>query len=87
MLTGLNPWMGLLAALIWLAVAAVSRFSSLAALVAAAFAPIHTAFFLGYDVRTFAVVVMSLMLVWRHKSNIHGLIAGTEPRIGKRGTT
>ena len=86
-LTGLNPWMGLLAALIWLAVAAVSRFSSLAALVAAAFAPIHTAFFLGYDVRTFAVVVMSLMLVWRHKSNIHGLIAGTEPRIGKRGTT
>lgn len=86
-LTGLNPWIGLSAALIWLVAATVWRFSSLAALVAAASAPICTALFLGYDARTFAVVVMSLMLVWRHKSNIAGLISGTEPRIGKRSAT
>ncbi|SFN94278.1 glycerol-3-phosphate 1-O-acyltransferase PlsY [Nitrosospira briensis] len=83
-LLAFNPWMGLLAVAIWITVAAVWRFSSLAALAAAGFAPVYAIFFLGFDARTFAVFVMSLLLIWRHKSNIAGLIAGNEPRIGKR---
>lgn len=86
-LLGLNPWMGLLAAAIWIAVAAIWRISSLSALTAAVLAPIYAVFFLGFEARTAAVVVMSLLLIWRHKANIAGLIAGTETRIGKRGTS
>ena len=83
-LLGFNPWMGLLAVAIWITVAAVWRFSSLAALAAAGLAPVYAVFFLGFDARTFAVFVISSLLIWRHKSNIAGLIAGDEPRIGKR---
>ena len=83
-LLAFNPWMGLLAAAIWITVAVVWRFSSLAALAAAGFAPVYAVFFLGVDARTFAVFVMSSLLIWRHKSNIAGLISGNEPRIGKR---
>ncbi len=83
-LLGFNPWMGLLSAATWITVAAVWRISSLAALAAAGLAPIYAVFFLGLDARTLVVTVMSLLLIWRHKSNIASLLAGTEPRIGKQ---
>jgi acyl phosphate:glycerol-3-phosphate acyltransferase len=85
-LLGFNIWMGLLAILIWIMVAAIWRISSLAALVAAAFAPVYAVFFLGFEASTLAVLIMSLMLIWRHKSNIASLIAGQETRLGKRST-
>ena len=85
-LLGFNVWMGLLAILIWIMVAAIWRISSLAALVAAAFAPVYAVFFLGFEASTLAVLIMSLMLIWRHKSNIASLIAGQETRLGKRST-
>jgi glycerol-3-phosphate acyltransferase PlsY len=84
-LLGFHPWMGLLSAAVWIMVAAVWRISSLAALAAAGLAPIYAAFFLGLDARTLVVTIMSLVLIWRHKSNIASLLAGTEPRIGKQG--
>lgn len=84
-LLGFSPWMGLLAAVIWVTVAVVWRISSLSALAAAVLAPVYAVFFLGFDARTASVVLMSLLLIWRHKANIAGLIAGTETRIGKRG--
>jgi glycerol-3-phosphate acyltransferase PlsY len=82
-LLGFNPWMGLLAVAIWLTVAAIWRISSLSALAAAALAPIYAVFFLGFDARTLATLAISLLLIWRHKSNIGNLIDGTEARIGK----
>ena len=85
-LLGFDPWMGLLSAAIWITVAVVWRISSLAALAAAALAPIYALFFLGLDQRTAVVFIMSLLLIWRHKSNIESLLAGTEPRIGKQST-
>ena len=51
-------------------VAAIWRISSLAALAAAALAPIYAVFFLGFDAGTLAILVISLLLIWRHKSNI-----------------
>ena len=74
---------GLLAVATWIAVAAIWRFSSLAALVAAVLDRFDRLFFLGFEVRTVAVLLMSLLLVWRHKSNIASLAAGRESRIGK----
>lgn len=85
-LLGLNPWMGLLAVAIWIMVAAIWRMSSLAALAAAAFAPIYAPFFLGFEASALVVLIMSLVIIWRHKSNIANLIAGKETRIGKRST-
>ena len=66
----------------WLVIAAFLRYSSLAALVAAAFAPFFTALLLGFDAYFGCVLVVSALLVWRHRGNIARLMAGTESRIG-----
>ncbi len=68
----------------WLVIALFFRYSSLAALIAAAFAPFATALVLGFDVYAAAVLAMSALLVWRHAENIRKLIAGTEGRIGEK---
>ncbi|TSA52627.1 MAG: glycerol-3-phosphate 1-O-acyltransferase PlsY [Nitrosomonadaceae bacterium] len=86
-LLGLNLGMGLLAITTWILVAMVWRISSLAALTAAALAPLYAVFFLGFEVNAMAVLIMSLLLIWRHKSNISNLIAGKEARIGKSDTS
>lgn len=80
-----NPWVGLLAIATWLMVAVIWRVSSLSALAAAVFAPFYTLYFLGWGVNTLVVLIMSLLLIWRHKSNIANLMAGKEARIGKSG--
>ena len=68
----------------WLVIAAFFRYSSLAALVAAAFAPFATALLLGFNLYAAAVLAISALLVWRHAENIRKLIAGTESRIGEK---
>ncbi|HEU5175868.1 MAG TPA: glycerol-3-phosphate 1-O-acyltransferase PlsY [Burkholderiales bacterium] len=70
----------------WLVIAFAMRYSSLAALVAALFAPLATAFLLDLKSALF-VAVMSGFLVWRHKANIQRLLAGTEPRLGAKKAT
>ena len=68
----------------WLIIAFFLRYSSLAALVAAAFAPFAVALVLGINAFFAAVLVISALLVWRHKENIARLVAGTETRIGAK---
>lgn len=68
----------------WAIIAAFLRYSSLAALVAAVFAPIAAVFLLGFGVEAAAVLPMSALLVWRHKQNISRLLSGTEPRLGAK---
>ena len=67
---------------IWLAVVAVTRYSSLAALVAAAAAPVVSWWLLGNAEITLTVAVMCAVLIYRHESNIRKLLAGSEGRIG-----
>jgi glycerol-3-phosphate acyltransferase PlsY len=83
-LLGLNLWIGLMAITTWLLVAMIWRMSSLAALVAAALAPIYTVNMLGFGENALAVFFMSLVLIWRHQSNIINLLAGKEGRIGEK---
>ncbi|HWH46785.1 MAG TPA: glycerol-3-phosphate 1-O-acyltransferase PlsY [Burkholderiales bacterium] len=66
---------------VWVLVAVVSRYSSLAAIVAAALSPVAAAHFLGWGPTTWAVVVIAVLLVWRHRGNIERLLAGNESRI------
>ena len=83
-LLGLNPWLGLMAIATWLLVALIWRISSLSALVAAALTPIYTVSMLGFEENALAVLLMSLVLIWRHQSNIVNLLAGKEGRIGEK---
>jgi acyl phosphate:glycerol-3-phosphate acyltransferase len=71
----------------WVIIAAFLRYSSLAALVAALFAPFFAGLLLGLNGTFAAVLVMAALLVWRHRENIARLLAGTESRIGAKKTT
>lgn len=81
-LFALDPWLGLATMLTWLLIAFFFRYSSLAALVSAVFAPLWQLFLHGPGPIAFAVIVMSGLLVWRHGGNIAKLMAGKESRIG-----
>jgi glycerol-3-phosphate acyltransferase PlsY len=81
-LLGLNPWLGLATLATWLVVAFAFRYSSLAALIAALFAPFYYGLLFGVDPQLFAVVAMSVLLAYRHSQNISNLLAGKESRIG-----
>lgn len=83
-LLAVNPVLGLATALTWVIVAFFFRYSSLAALVAAVFAPLFDVFLFGPNVIAWAVFAMSALLVWRHRGNIGKLIAGKESRIGEK---
>jgi acyl phosphate:glycerol-3-phosphate acyltransferase len=83
-LLALNVWVGLGALVTWMFMALVFRYSSLSALAAAIAAPIY-AFLLGLPHEwVLASGIMSLLLIWRHKSNIQNLLAGKENRIGSK---
>lgn len=73
---------GVIYAGVWLTVLIVSRFSSVAGLVAALAAPIAAAIFGYYDLVPM-LAACTLIIFWKHRTNIERLIDGTEPRIGK----
>ena len=88
-LLGLSWILGLATAATWLIVAWFFRYSSLAAMVAAVFAPVYYVFGDGVAWYTeksilLAISVMSLLLIWRHAQNISRLVKGTESRLGKK---
>ncbi|OYV44488.1 MAG: hypothetical protein B7X10_06150 [Burkholderiales bacterium 21-58-4] len=74
----LSFWLGAAVAGTWLIVFLISRISSLSALAAAGLAPIYAILMLGTNVLSLAVLAMSLLLIWRHKSNIEKLVRGEE---------
>jgi glycerol-3-phosphate acyltransferase PlsY len=82
-LLGIHPGMGGLVLLVWLLMAAVFRYSSLAALSASLAAPVIQAWMMGPGVLTVDVAVMSVLLIWRHAPNIRKLLAGQESKIGQ----
>lgn len=81
-LLALNPWLGLAAFVTWLVVAKVFKVSSLAALIAAASAPIYTWLLNEPLEYTGVAFTLAVLLIWRHKSNIQNLLSGQEGKIG-----
>jgi glycerol-3-phosphate acyltransferase PlsY len=83
-LLALSGWLGLAVLATWLLMAFTFRYSSLSALAAAIAASLY-AFLLGLPQEWVgAVAAMSLLLIWRHKSNIQNLLAGKESKIGSK---
>jgi glycerol-3-phosphate acyltransferase PlsY len=88
-LFGIHWGLGLATAASWLIIAWFFRYSSLASLVAALFAPLYYVFGDGVAWSMdrgilVAIVVMALLLVWRHAQNINRLVKGTESRLGAK---
>ena len=83
-LLAINWVLGLTTLSTWLIVAVFLRYSSLAALISALFAPVYFAFLFGIQPMAGAIVVMSALLIWRHQSNIKNLLNGTEGRLGSK---
>lgn len=83
-LAGINGWVTFVALSVWLAVAFFTRYSSVAALCAAAAAPVAGLVLLGPDPIVVVLAVIAAVLFWRHASNIRKLISGTESKIGGR---
>ena len=83
-LLALNPVLGAATLASWLLIAVFFRYSSLASLVAAAFAPFFQLLIWGVKPALLCIVPMSLLLVWRHGPNIRKLLAGTESKIGQK---
>jgi glycerol-3-phosphate acyltransferase PlsY len=83
-LFGINWVLGLATLSTWVIVAMFMRYSSLAALAAAVFGPIYFVFLFGLQPMGWALLVICLLLIWRHRSNIRNLMNGTESRIGSK---
>ena len=83
-LIAINPWLGLATFSTWVVIAFFFRYSSLAAIVASIFAPVYFFFLFGINAALPAVILMSALLVWRHRENVTKLMAGTESRLGEK---
>lgn len=83
-LLALNVWLGLAAMATWLLVALVFRLSSLAALVAAVAVPVYSVVLKLPSEYVLLSLAMSLLLIWRHKSNIRNLLSGKESRFTRK---
>ncbi len=83
-LLAVNPLLGGATLLTWLIIAYFSRYSSLAAIVAAVFAPFYQMLIWGASPTVLYVALMGLLLVWRHEANIKKLLNGTESKIGQK---
>jgi glycerol-3-phosphate acyltransferase PlsY len=83
-LLAINPWLGLATLATWLVIAFTLRYSSLAALVAAAAAPLYAILMWGGDGRVLVVGLIAMALIGKHWQNLQRLMAGSEPRIGSR---
>jgi len=83
-LLAVSLWLGLAVLVVWGLIFAVSRYASLASIGAALSAPVFAYFLLQpYKDYLMMVLVLAVLLVWRHRSNIRKLLAGTESGFGK----
>ncbi|MEY4765268.1 MAG: hypothetical protein RI907_1941 [Pseudomonadota bacterium] len=83
-LLGFSGALGGSVLLVWIAMAAIFRYSSLAALTASVAAPILQVVLLGQSAETWGVLIMSALLIWRHAANIRKLLAGEESKLGQK---
>ena len=79
---GLAWQLGIALLVVWLIVAILFRYSSLASMIAAVATPPLGFYFLGNWPEAWVLIPIALLLLWRHRANIRKLLAGTETKIG-----
>jgi glycerol-3-phosphate acyltransferase PlsY len=82
-LAAMNGWVGLALVGSWLVMAVTTRYSSLSAITVSVLAPVYVWVFTRNPALILATGIMALFLLWRHRSNIQKLLAGTETKIGR----
>ncbi|GGX95330.1 glycerol-3-phosphate 1-O-acyltransferase PlsY [Vogesella alkaliphila] len=83
-LLAFNPWLALAALATWLFMAFVVKISSLSAIVACVLVPVYAYFIVGPQSVYFGTcIIIAILVVHRHKSNLVNLLTGTEDKIGK----
>ena len=85
-LFGINWVLGLATLSTWLIVAFFTRYSSLAAMCAAIFAPVYCVFLFGVEPMGLTLTCLCVLMLWRHRNNIVKLLDGSETRIGSKKT-
>jgi len=85
-LFGINWILGLATLSTWLIVAFFTRYSSLAAMCAAIFAPVYCVFLFGVEPMGLTLTCLCVLMLWRHRNNIVKLLDGSETRIGSKKT-
>ena len=83
-LLAINLWLGLATLATWLFIAFTLRYSSLAALVAAAAAPVYAFLLWGRESMVLVVGIIAMALIGKHWQNLQRLMAGSEPKIGAK---
>ncbi|XHR27196.1 MAG: glycerol-3-phosphate 1-O-acyltransferase PlsY [Chthoniobacteraceae bacterium] len=84
-LIGLTPWTAVIGLAIWGALFRISRYVSLASILAAASLPVTTWFLYGHFSPVFwFTLLISLIAIWRHRGNMQRLLAGTESRFERK---
>ncbi|MGB1011947.1 MAG: glycerol-3-phosphate 1-O-acyltransferase PlsY [Thiolinea sp.] len=78
---GLHLWAGALVGLTWLFVAKILKISSLSALIATLLAPLYFYLFTQHLLLSGIMVIMTLLIFWRHQSNISNMLQGKESKI------
>ena len=81
---GLDPLLGLAVIGTWLFVALAFRYSSLAAILAAAMAPVYFLLMHGANSQIFVIGIIAMALIGKHWQNFQRLLAGQEARIGSK---
>jgi acyl phosphate:glycerol-3-phosphate acyltransferase len=74
---------GLVFAAVWLVLFGLLRISSVAGIAAAISAPVSAAWFGRFDI-VLLLLGLALVVLWKHRANVERLLAGTEPRFGRR---
>lgn len=82
-LVAFSPWVGLALVATWLVFALLFRYSSVAAVATSVSAPLYVWWLAGPGPFVYVTLIMTLMLVWRHRSNMQNLLAGKEGKIGR----
>jgi acyl phosphate:glycerol-3-phosphate acyltransferase len=82
LLLALDWRVGIAAAVLWLIVFALTRTSSLAALIATSATPFIALYFLGSGAMSGVILLIAILVIWRHKENILRLLAGREKQVG-----
>lgn len=77
-LLGFSWWLGLAFMVTWMAMYKIGKISSLSALIASVLSSVYAWFIVGDKTLVFACLVMTIMLLWRHRSNIERLLSGNE---------